>query len=146
MALVQRVSSSEVFCSVLSSVSLEAVQAPTGRGIALAARGRHRTRREARASAARAPRLLVSAYILLTVKRSSFLEVHQQRDLLELQRMIVDQLKNSSISKSYDRNKWRTRGAHASRQLRRAAQRLASSGWPLLVSTITLRNSSEFFS
>ena len=30
-----------------------------------------------------------SAYILLTVKRTSFLEVHQQRDLLELQLMIV---------------------------------------------------------
>ena len=33
--------------------------------------------------------LTFSAYILLTVKRRSFLEVHQQRDLLELQRMIV---------------------------------------------------------
>ena len=33
--------------------------------------------------------LTFSAYILLTVKRTSFLEVHQQRDLLELQRMIV---------------------------------------------------------
>ena len=50
-------------------------------------------------------------------QHASICFLHQRRDLVELQIMIVGWLKNSSVSKSYDRNKLRTPSEEAGRPL-----------------------------